>query len=180
MQLRLIIDIPENVKETIHNSLTQLRTDYPYIQWLQKNEYRLELFNFGDRYPKEHLTSKIGHALFEHRPFTLFTNRLGIYIKNTITVYVSFFESKELRRIVRDIKEQLSIRDELVFTPDIIVAKYRIPAKQQYLLLKKKCLNTRIDTEFRITQLTLYNSVNENNIIEYQKETAFPLFEEEK
>ena len=175
MHLRLEIDIPQEVKETIYSALADLRKDYPYIQWVGKNEYKLELFRFGDTYPKEFLNKKIQDATFDSPSFSLFSHKLKLTIKSNVMIYLSFYENKELKEIVRNIKSQLSINDELSFYPDIVVARYRIPAKQQYLLIKKKCMNTIIDSEFRITQLTLYNSVNEGELVTYQKEATYPL-----
>lgn len=175
MQLRLDIDIPQEIKNNLYQQLEALRKDYPVFQWVPKNEYRLELFRFGETYPADFLKRKIQEATFDSHSFTLFAHKLKISIQNTISLYVSFYENKELKQIVRNIKSQLSMNDTLTFYPDIIVARYKIPSKQQYLLIKKKCFDTDLDLEFHITQLTLYNSVNENNIITYQSESTYPL-----
>jgi 2'-5' RNA ligase len=175
MQTFLALDLPQEVKTQLSDQLEELRRDYPYLDWVEKDLYHVTLFQFGETYTTEHLVESIDRALYDVSPFHMFGIRLNININRNITFYVSFAERKPLKQAVVQIKDALEIHNDLKFTPDLLVAQYKIPSKQQYLLMKKKCSKYVIDIEFPITQITLLNSVIESKRVRYDSVHQFNL-----
>jgi 2'-5' RNA ligase len=171
----LAIDLPTAVKGQLFTQLEELRDDYPYLDWVDKDLYHVTLFQFGELYTKDQLVESIDRALYDISPFHMFGIRLNITINRAITFYVSFAECKPLKQAVVQIKDALEIHNDLKFTPDLTVARYKIPSKQQYLLMKKKCAKFSIDIEFPITQITLMNSVIESKRVRYDSVHQFNL-----
>lgn len=175
MKLFLAIDMPQEVKESLALQLEPLRKQYPDINWVSPENYHITLFFFGDQFAAEHIQKQVENVTYDTRTFHLFSGENGVFMKNSLSIYVAFLKSQPIDHLVKRIKKEMNIVDELKFYPHLTVAKCRIPSKQQYLLLKKKWLKSTVDIEFAVTQITLYESVIEENVPIYAPQTTFPL-----
>ena len=178
MQLSLAIKIPEEIKRSIVEQLKPLNDEYRVFQWFPTEEYNIELFNFGkvDESKVEALSEMIERGVFDMPAFTLYSEHLHMMMKNNLTFYVGFLTSKPMERLVKQLKESFKIVDDLIFFPHLPVARYKIPSKQQYLLIKKKCADYNMEFQIDITQITLLNSVIENNKLRYETVKEFALY----
>ncbi|MBI1862594.1 RNA 2',3'-cyclic phosphodiesterase [Candidatus Microgenomates bacterium] len=177
MNLMLAIDIPGTVKASLAEQLEPLVDQYADLQWVDPQHYHITLFNFADKYSEETLKKKIENITYATRSFYLYSSVNGLFMKNNLTFYAGFLKSHPIVDLVKGIKRELAMVDDLKFFPHLTVAKYRIPSKQQYLLLKKKWLKLKIDIEFEVTQITLYESVIEKNVPIYTPKATFPLLQ---
>jgi len=177
-QLSLAIKLPENIRQLIVEQLRPLNDEYKIFQWLPTEEYNIELFNFGrvDESKIEPLCEMIERGVYDLSSFTLYSDRLHILMRNNITFYVGFNTSKPMQALVKQLKQSFKIEDDLIFFPHIPVARYKIASKQQYLLIKKKCASYEMESEVGITQITLLNSVIENNKLHYETVKEFALY----
>lgn len=176
MSLFLAIPIPDDVKRKIHKQLEPLRKKHPDFNWMNPEKYHITLFFFGDKYEKEFIDKQVENVTYDTKAFHLFAGHNGIFMKDNLVFYLGFLKSYPIEQLVKRIKTEMNIVDDLKFFPHLTVAKYRIPSKQQYLLIKKRFLEqTNIDAEFEVTQITLYESVIEENVPIYTQRTEFPL-----
>lgn len=178
MQLSLAIKIPDVTKKAILEQLRPLNDEYKVFQWLPSEEYTIELFNFGkvEESKIDPLCEMIERGVFDLPAFTLYSELLHMMMRNNITFYVGFQTSKPMERLVKQLKQSFKIEDNLIFFPHLPVARYKIPSKQQYLLIKKKCASYKMEFEIDITQITLLNSVIENNKLRYEIIKEFALY----
>lgn len=175
MRLFLAIDLPETVKQDLAKQLEPLKKEYPDIQWENPQNYHITLFFFGDRYTVDTIQKKVENVTYDTRTFHLFSGENGLFMRNGLSLHLRFLKSHPIEQLVKRVKKEMKIVDELTFFPHLTVARYRIPSKQQYLLLKKKWLKSTVDIEFAVTQITLYESVIEENVPIYVPQTTFPL-----
>lgn len=178
MQLSLVIKIPDSVKSQIEQQLAPLAKEYPAYTWFPKDQYAIELFNFGrvDESKIDALSEMIERGILEVPSFTLYSEHLHLMMRSHLTVYSGFQKSKPIEHLVKDLKSSFQLEDSLIFFPHLPVARYKIPSKQQYLLIKKKCMNYELEFEIDITQITLLNSVIENNKLRYETVKEFALY----
>jgi 2'-5' RNA ligase len=178
MQLSLAIKIPDVTKKAVLEQLSPLNDEYKVFQWLPSEEYTIELFNFGkvEESKIDPLCEMIERGVFDMPAFTLYSELLHMMMRNNITFYVGFQTSKPMERLVKQLKQSFKIEDNLIFFPHLPVARYKIPSKQQYLLIKKKCASYKMEFEIGITQITLLNSVIENNKLRYEIIKEFALY----
>ena len=81
-------------------------------------------------------------------------------MKNKITLNLDFRREKEIERISESIKEQFPmIQSSEKFVPHLTIAKYKIPSKQQYFVIKKRLANLDIDLSFKVNKLSLLEGV---------------------
>jgi 2'-5' RNA ligase len=176
-QLSLAIKIPDSTKELIVKQLRPLKHEYEVFHWVPSGEYVIELFNFGrvDNSKIEPLSEMIERGVYDIPSFTLYSDHLHMLLKNNITFYAGFHTSKPIQTLVKQLKQSFKMDDNLVFFPHLPVAKYKMPSKQQYLLIKKKCASYEMEFEIEITQITLLNSVIENNKLQFETEKEYVL-----
>lgn len=175
MRLFLAIDLPNEVKQELANQLEPLKKEYPDFKWVPPENYHITLLFFGDQYPADTIKKRVENVTYDTRSFYLFSGEKGLFMKNGLSLHLRFLKSHPIEQLVKRIKKEMNIVDDLTFYPHLTVARYRIPSKQQYLLLKKKWLKSKVDIEFPIPQITLYESVIEKNVPIYAPQTAFPL-----
>lgn len=145
MQLSLAIKIPDVTKKAILEQLSPLNDEYKVFQWLPSEEYTIELFNFGkvEESKIDPLCEMIERGVFDMPAFTLYSELLHMMMRNNITFYVGFQTSKPMERLVKQLKQSFKIEDNLIFFPHLPVARYKIPSKQQYLLIKRSAQVTK-------------------------------------
>ena len=71
-------------------------------------------------------------------------------IQNNISIFIDFRREKEIERISESINEVEK------FVPRLILAKYKIPSKQQYFVIKKRLSNLEVDISFKVNKLSLF------------------------
>lgn len=177
MQLSLTINLAPETAASIAEQLAEFRDAYQVMQWFDEEEYHIELFHFGkvDESKIPALSEMIERGIYDVKPFTLFSEKIHMMVKSSLTFYLGFYKSQPIEYLVKQLKSSFQIVDNLVFFPHLPFARYRIPSKQQYLVIKKKCEGYVVDVEIPVTQITLVNSVIEHNKIRYEVVKEFAL-----
>lgn len=177
MRTFLAIEIPEHIKKNIGDTLSEFRLKYRNLNWIPQENYHITLYFFGD-VPENKikpLGQRIEECLFERKSFDISLKSGHIFIKNSIVLYITLFRQKEMEHIVKDIQADLGIQKPRPFIPHISIARYKIPSKQQYLLLKKKFGALSFDEEFHVDTIYLYKSVLKRPHAEYTQIQSFSL-----
>lgn len=183
MQLFLAIDLPTESKKNLFEQLKDLRLQYADINWIPQESYHLTLLFLGeienDRSKLKNIKEIIERILFKYPVFYLYSLHAGLFIKNRINIYLEFAREKNLERIVEEMRETFQTNKGKIFIPHVSFANYRVPSKQQYLLLKKKIQNTSFNIEFPVKKLALFQTVAEGrkNPV-YKKIKEFTLFKQ--
>ncbi len=183
MQLFLAVDLPAESKKNLFDQLTDLRLQYADINWIPQENYHLTLLFLGeievDRSKLKNIQEIIERILFKYPVFYLYSLHAGIFIKNRMNIYLEFMREKNLERIAEEMRETFQTNIGKKFIPHVTFAHYRIPSKQQYLLLKKKVQNIPFDIEFPVKKLALFQTVAEGRKNPtYKKIKEFGLFKQ--
>ncbi len=178
MRLFLAIDLPTETKKTIEKELRPLHQQYPNFRWVEQNNYHLTLHFFGDVKSPDGIIRFMNELVYDIPSFYLYSSKLGLFIKDNITLYIGFHRNKTLEGLVKRIKEKSALGTSRKFVSHLTFGRYRIPSKQQYLLLKKKLKNFVLDIEFKVQTITLFESIIGTPKPVYKKIAEFPLLNE--
>jgi len=177
MRLFLAIKFPDNIKAEINNSLKDIKNEYKDLSWVEDNDYYITVHIFGDNNDVSKVVPKIEDALFDSYSFHMYSSECKLHLRRKIFALLGFLRNKELEQIVSNINTVFNSQIKIKYVPQLILARYRIPSKQQYLLLKKKISNVNIDISFKVSKLTLFDCINYDTRPEYKILKEFKLIE---
>lgn len=175
MRLFLAIDLPEEAKKTVEEQLLPLQREYPYFRWVDAVNYHITLHFFGDVSSPDKIIQFMNELVYDIPLFYLYSSELGLFIKDNITLYIEFKRNKILEGLIKRIKEKSALGTSRRFLSHLTFSRYRIPSKQQYLLIKKKLKNFTLDIEFKVETITLFESILGTQKPVYKKIAEFPL-----
>ncbi|MEK7177271.1 MAG: hypothetical protein AAB705_00405 [Patescibacteria group bacterium] len=157
MKLTLKIELSDETRNQIVTQLADFRKLYPQFQWEKIENYNILVHSFGEFSDKKSTIEKIETALFDKNLFYLYTFEVALTIGNNIVLYLDFRREKEIERISESIKGLTSrMESPEKYVPRLTLAKYKIPSKQQYFVIKKRLSNLEVDISFKVNKLSLY------------------------
>jgi 2'-5' RNA ligase len=157
MKIELKIELSEETKKQIVDQLADFRKLYPQFQWEKTENYNILVHSFGEFSNKKTAIEKLETALFDKNLFYLYSFEVALTIGNNIVLFMDFKREKEIERISESIKEiSSSMESSEKFIPKLILAKYKIPSKQQYFVIKKRLSNIDVDISFKVNKLSLF------------------------
>ena len=177
MRLFLAIDLPVKIKEKISNMIKNLKQEYQDFRWVSENNYHMTIYFFEENCSLNNMEEKIKRAIFDIYPFYLYSSQGQLFIRKKVLLYLGFRKNKELEKMASNIIKTFSPKKKIKFIPHLTLARYRIPSKQQYFVIKKKMKDLDIDLEFKVKKLTLFNCINYNTKPEYKIIKEFELLE---
>jgi 2'-5' RNA ligase len=177
MRLFLAINLPDNIKEKIDYKLKALKEEYQDLKWVGSKNYHITVHFFGERELTDKMTSKIEEASFDANSFYMYSSVCELTIRQKVFAYLGFSKNKKLEKIALNMRNTFNMPLAYKYMPHITLARYRIPSKQQYLLLKKKFSNLDIDVSFKVSKLTLFDCINYSVQPEYKIVKEFNLLE---
>lgn len=145
------------------------------MTWVPEENYHITLYNFDDMEDTKKIEKQIEDAIFEIAPFTLFAFGTAVHLADKITLFINFYREKMLDALIKRIYEAVKDSDKREIEPHIVLARYKVPSKQQYLLIKKKMENLSIDVEFLVPKIYLYESITGGKKPVYKKLAEFTL-----
>jgi 2'-5' RNA ligase len=177
MNLFLAIEPPEEIKQQVFFQLKDLREEYKSFNWIEQQNYHITLHYFGAVVNRQALIQKINKLIYDQKKLYLFSRGLDFFMRHRISIYLSFYRNKQLEKMADTINYGFNDRDitGFSFIPHLSIGNCRIPAKQQYLLLKKKIANFKLTVEFAVENIYLYASIIKGSVITYQKLEQFSL-----
>ena len=155
--MQLKIELSEETKKEIVDQLADFRKLYLQFQWEKTENYNILVHSFGEFSNKKTAIEKIETALFDKNLFYLYSFEVALTIGNNIVLFMDFRREKEIERISESIKRISSrLESSEKFVPKLILAKYKIPSKQQYFVIKKRLSNIDVDISFKVNKLSLF------------------------
>jgi 2'-5' RNA ligase len=172
MLVSCTIDIPEGVKKQIEKETSVVFDAHPEYLWYEVAEYRIPLYQWASVEPDlvEKLSEKVSALLFEQKPLVLYSLKYAVKISSHIDVVLLFQEDRRYRSIVESIVGFFSPEVKPVFVPMLPLARYKIPAKQQYTHLKNTLSKMETKIEVPVDTLSLCKTTDfGNGIRKYQE-----------
>jgi len=177
MRLFLAINLSDKIKEKIEDKLKDIKLEYRDLRWVGRENYHITVHFFGEVNSTDEIIPKIEESLFESLSFYMYSLESRLFLKRRVYAYLGFSRNKELKNIVAHIRDAFHVDQIDKYLPHLTLARYKIPSKQQYLLLKKKFAKLDIDISFKVNKLTLFNCINYNVKPEYKIVKEFKLLE---
>ncbi len=161
MRLFLAIDPPQDVKFSIEKQIVSLKKEYPQFEWIPIENYHLTLHFFGEVVDSKKVFSQLEELLFDQESFYLYFLNTGMFLQHRITMYLNFRREKRLEKIVKKVKEKFYLPEQRIekYVPHLTFARYRIPSKQQYFVMKKRLSKLNLDISFAVKKLILFESI---------------------
>ncbi|MEK7597543.1 MAG: hypothetical protein AAB441_02750 [Patescibacteria group bacterium] len=155
--MMLKIELSDETKNLITEQLTDFKKLYPQFQWERTKNYNILVHSFGEFFDRKLTVAKLETALFDKNIFYLYAFEVALTIGNNIILYLDFNREKEIERISQSIKGLTSrMESSEKYVPRLLLAKYKIPSKQQYFVIKKRLSNLEIDISFKVNKLSLF------------------------
>jgi len=161
MRLFLAVDPPENVKLLIDEQIAPLKKEYPQFEWIPIENYHITLHFFGDVIDNKKVFSQLEELLFDQESFYLYSLNADMFTKYKITMYINFRREKRLEEIVKKVKMKYYLPEQSIdrYVPHLTFARYRIPSKQQYFVMKKRLSKLNIEVSFPVKKVFLFESI---------------------
>jgi len=157
MKMQLMIELSEETKKQIVEQLADFRKLYPQFQWEKIENYHILVHSFGEFSDKKSSIKLLETALYDKNTFYLYSFEVALTIGNNIVLYLDFRREKEIERISESIRRFSSrLESSEKFIPRLLLAKYKIPSKQQYFVIKKRLSNIDVDISFKVNKLSLF------------------------
>ncbi|MFA5136218.1 MAG: RNA 2',3'-cyclic phosphodiesterase [Patescibacteria group bacterium] len=160
MRLFLAIDLPDLCKQQLSKQLYSLEKEYPSFNWVDIQNYHMTVQFFGETQKKQDIIKKTNDILYDQQSFYLYATGLDLFMDGHITIYVRFRREHILDNLIKKVQNTFGQEFNSLkkFVPHVTVSRCRIPSKQQYFHLQKKIKKVDIDLDFKVTQLTLFES----------------------
>lgn len=177
MKVFLAIDIPEEVQALISREVLQIQRDYPEFSWAPEKNYHITIQYIGeaDEARVSQMIPIIEELTYDIEPFELYASAADVLISDRITLYMAFQKNNNLETIVKRMQDSLGLSPKYRYMPHVTVGRYKIPSKQQYLLLRKKLQQLRPEVTVPVTRVYLYKTVPARPFPEYVSLHEFPL-----
>lgn len=157
MNMMLKIELADEIKKQIVTQLVDFKKLYPQFQWEKIENYHILVHSFGEFLDKKSSIKLLETALYDKNTFYLYSFEVALTIGNNIVLYLDFRREKEIERISQSINDQFSMNQSSEkYTPRLTLAKYKIPSKQQYFVIKKRLSNLEVDISFKVNKLSLF------------------------
>ncbi len=95
MRLFLAIELPESVKKKLEKELFDIKSFYPYFNWVSWENYHITLHFYGDKQDDEKIKKKLKDALFDQESFYLYSSKFDVFVSKKIVVYLGFKREKK-------------------------------------------------------------------------------------
>ena len=159
MRIFLGIDIPDTITSKIDEQLANLKKEYPQLSWVPQDNYHITIHFFGEVPDVTAVDKRLAELLYDQEAFHLYALQGDLFIQQRITLYIEFSKDKKLEHLAKIINEDAGKeRSAKKFLPHMTIARYKVPSKQQYYLLKKKMEHLQLDFDFPVESIYLYES----------------------
>ncbi len=182
MNIFIGIEVPQQACRQIEAQITPLMRDYPGFSWVAPNDYHVSLHYIGEivaaKLPLavEHIQS----VLYDVPTTQMYTFGLDLFMDENIIIYLSFYRNKIVEEISNRMFElfEPGKKRKHDYIPHVSLGRTKIPSKQQYFLLKKKLANLKVQVEFAVPHIHIYESIEKRKAPIYQKVASIPLLNE--
>ncbi len=177
MRLFLAIEIPQKIKEKLEKQLFFLKKQYPQFSWVDKDNFHITIYFFGERDDVDKIKNKIKDLLWNQFVFYLYSFNLDIFVNHRLVLYLNFYREKKIEELAALIKNNFDSynKSNQKFIPHLTLARGPRSSKQQYFALKKKLNQKKINISFKVDKIVLFESILTGNKPIYKKIASFSL-----
>lgn len=175
MHLFLAIELPDTVKRQLYDQILSLQREYRQLNWVPQENYHITIHFFGEVENSKELIKKLEELLYDSSSFYLYAFGADLFIHDKIHLYINFNREKKLEEIADKVRYTFQEQDNMKYMPHLTIARYKVPSKQQYLLLKKKLHQLSIDLEIGVKKVVLFESISGRKNPIYKKIKEFKL-----
>ncbi len=176
MRLFLAIELSDKIKKEIDDQLLEIKKAYSQFQWVPANNYHITVYFFGEISDHKKIINKLEQVLYDKELFYFYSTSVDLFIHHKITIHLNFRREKKIEKINDSIKEIFKISENSArFIPHLTLARYKIPSKQQYFVLKKRLAKVAVNVSFKINKLVLFESILGGSQSVYKKIYTFKL-----
>ncbi len=181
MRLFLAIEIPDKIKDKIDKQLKNLKKLYPQFNWVPKENYHITLYFFGERKDVDNIKETIKSLIWDQEKFYLYSFDLDVFVKNNLIIYLNFYREKKIENLAYIIKKRFVNNDffDKKFIPHLTIARSSRSSKQQYFALQRYLKQNKIEINFLVDKIVLYQSILTNQKPIYKKLTTFNLLKKD-
>ena len=161
MRLFLAIELPTLIKKNLEKELTIIKNLYPYFNWVSWENFHITLHFYGEIEDEDRIKKNLKEALFDQESFYLYSNKVDLFINKKIVIYLGFRREKRIEQLVDKVRKTLSqgLDKEKKFIPHLTLARWRLPSKQQYFVMKKRLKKLKINISFLVKKIVLFESI---------------------
>ncbi len=158
MGMKLMIELSEETRKQVTDQMADFRKLYPQFQWEKIENYNILVHSFREFSDKRSIIKMLEIALYDKNTFYLYSFKVAMTILNNISIFIDFKREKEIERISEKIRElSPTMHNSEKYVPVLYLAKYKIPSKQQYFVIKKRLSNLEMDLSFKVNKLSLFD-----------------------
>lgn len=179
MRLFLAVELSNKTKKEIDDQLSEIKKRYPQFQWIPMDNYHITVDFFGEVSDPKKLIDRLDQVLYDKESFYLYSISVDLFIHNKITIVLHFRREKKIEIIHERVEEIFQkFESSLKFIPHLTLARYKIPSKQQYFVIKKRLSRMDVDVSFKVNKLILFESILGRTQPIYKKIHIFNLLKE--
>ena len=181
MRLFLAIDLPNKTKEELELGLANFKKQYPNFIWVPKENFHITLFFYGETKSFAKIKEKIADLVYDVPSFYLYSRNIDLFAGKKIVIYLNFEREKILEALFAKINRSFvhlyksNYSQKRRYIPHLTLARYKIPSKQQYILLKKKLKKINISISFAVEKIVLFQSIIGGHRPIYKQLASFSL-----
>lgn len=176
MRLFLAVELFSKTKKEVDDQLSEIKKIYPQFQWLPSDNYHITVNFFGEVSDPKKLIDRLEQVLYDKKSFYLYSISVDLFIHNKITIVLNFRREKTIEIIHESVEEVFQkFESSLKFIPHLTLARYKIPSKQQYFVIKKRLSRMTVDVFFKVNKLVLFESILGRTQPIYKKIHTFKL-----
>lgn len=163
MRVFLAIDLPKPIKKKIFHLTETIRNKYPNYSWVREENYHITLYFFGEvgEDKIEEIKAKIENGIWEIKPFYLYSRSVGVFSNKKHVLYIDFYREKEIEKLVKKLEKifNTEAKRKNQFISHLTLARGKRSSKQQYFALVKKLKQIKININFFVKKIILYQSI---------------------
>lgn len=157
MVVSCTIDIPKSAQDVIAEETAMLFELHPEYVWFDPKEYHIPVYTWQDVSPDllHKLTIKIDQLFFDQSQFFLYGAQYIVTITSHIDIALAFQAERSYRQLIRTLHGYFGEQKQTPDNPQLCLARYKIPSKQQYSHLKNKLEKLTTSVELSVDHVSL-------------------------
>lgn len=163
MRVFLAIDPPLPIKKKIFRLTETIRNKYSNYSWVKEENYHITLHFFGEVEEDkiENIKAKIEKGIWGVDPFYLYSRSVGVFSNDKHVLYIDFYREKKIEDLAKRLKKIINQKGKKKyhFIPHLTLARGKRSSKQQYFALVKKLKQIKININFLVDKIILYQSI---------------------
>ncbi len=177
MRLFLAIEVPKSESAKITRDIQDIKSLYPQFSWGDEKNYHITLYFYGETNKLDKIKEKLEEILYDQEAFYLYSTTADLFMNSKIVIYLNFRREKKIEKLAEKIRETFGehFGNPKKFVPHLSLARYKIPSKQQYLVLKKRLHRLSIDISFQVKKVYIFQSILGGKKPVYKKLETFSL-----